>query len=103
MIWRRVFTGVLSTALLLSFGMWGGARHAASAGLKSESTKRFVPGRVLVRFRDDVSSFRAYQAIAESNASSRAELSGINTHVVEVPGVGREEEYLKHFLARPEV
>jgi len=83
--------------------MWGGARQAASAGLKPESTGRFVPGRVLVRFRQDVSSFKAFQAIAESNAWSRAELPGINAHVVEVPGVGREEEYLRHFLARPEV
>jgi len=49
------------------------------------------------------SSFKAYQAIAESNAWSRAELPGINAHVVEVPGVGREEEYQRHFLNRPEV
>ncbi|HKG14835.1 MAG TPA: S8 family serine peptidase [Pyrinomonadaceae bacterium] len=70
---------------------------------KSKGARRFVQGRVLVRFRKEVSAYRAYQAIAESNAWSSAELSGVHAHVVEVPGVGREEEYLKQFLSMPEV
>lgn len=79
------------------------ARRARGESPSEAREKDFVPGRVLVRFRREVSSHKAYASIARSSARSGAELSRLNVHVVELPGAGDEEAYLRHFLSLPEV
>ena len=105
---RRIATCVVLLAFLMACAL--PALSGAQGGLlksdvKAQVSRResFVPGRVLVRFRSDVSSYGAYRRVAESNAWSRGELPALGVHVVELPETGNEEEYVKRFLSMPEV
>ena len=69
----------------------------------AEGSKPFVPGRILVRFRPDVSARTVRDLIAATGAVQTGELPHIGVQVVEVPPGASEESFARVIRARPDV
>jgi subtilisin family serine protease len=64
---------------------------------------RFVPGRVLVRFRSEIGSDQARQIIAGLGARDADEIAGTGVHILDLPSQADEAAFAHAFGARAEV
>ncbi len=64
---------------------------------------RHVPGRILVKFNDDVSDEQAARVLGSVRGRSQGRLHERGAHIVAVPSNGNEEALVQELAARPEV
>jgi len=97
----------LTMAVLISF-----TTHSVTAQkgrlihthpLSSEQQSSFVPGRLLVGFRPDVTPDHARQIIAALGTRDAREIPEIGLHVVELPYQASEAAFQRTFKSRSEV
>jgi len=96
----------LSLSVLLVMGcMWGKVHTslAQSQGGPVQAGPSFVPGRLLVQFRPEVTKSRGRRLIAQAGASDAGEISGTGVRILELPAGADEEVFLHAFKSRPEV
>jgi thermitase len=67
-----------------------------------EQQFEFVPGRLLVKFRQDISQDHARQIIAALGARDADEIPETGVHVLDLPSQASEVAFLRAFKARPE-
>jgi len=65
--------------------------------------ERFVPGRLLVKFRENVASNHARNIIAALGAREAEEISNLGVHILDLPEDSNERAFASSFAARPEV
>src|ERR1051326_5265736 len=90
--------GFLSFALILLFLSF--PFHKVSAQKEKD---RFVPGRVLVKFRDGVGLDHARQIVAALGAREADELPGIGVMVLDLPEQADEKAFAHALTARNDV
>src|ERR1044071_10314748 len=97
---KKTFFAVsfLSFALILLFLSF--PLHKVSA---QKEKGRFVPGRVLVKFRDNVGLDHARQIVAALGARDADALPGIGVMVLDLPTETDEAGFAKAMSQRPEV
>src|ERR1051325_1595897 len=88
----------LSFALILLFLTF--PFHKVSAQKEKD---RFVPGRVLVKFRDSVGMDHARQIVAALGARDADELPGIGVMVLDLPDQADEKAFAHALSARGDV
>lgn len=95
---KILFISALSCALILlslTFPI-----HKVSA---QKEPDRFVPGRVLVKFRSDVGRDHAQQIVAALGAREADELPGIGVMVLDLPEQADESAFANALQRRPDV
>jgi subtilisin family serine protease len=76
----------------------------AQASVDNEQDKiRFVPGRVLVKFRQQTETFLRRDVLAEFGARQVGEIPGIGVQIVELPEGVSEADFVQTFKAMPDV
>jgi hypothetical protein len=95
---ERVFLSRLARLGLVAACAVTGWQPAAA-----QSTPDFVRGRLLVKFRPEVSSEHARAVVTGFQARIREELPRIGVQMIELPAPASETAYLNAFQARPEV
>lgn len=65
--------------------------------------ENFVPGRVLVGFRDNVLPDHARNVIAAVGARDNGEISGLRVHVIDLPEEADEKGFAEALANRPEI
>jgi len=65
--------------------------------------ERFVPGRVLVKFRSNIGLDHARQIIAALGARDADEIPGLGVHILDLPYQASEVALTQTFASRPEV
>lgn len=70
---------------------------------RAEPGVRFVPGRVLVKFRSNIGRDHAQQVIAGLGARDAAEIPNIGVHILDLPYQASEMAFVHAFEKRPEV
>ena len=105
----RAAIAIMSLALVMT-GMlipgFSGFRSTANAQSQTESAKinyPFVPGRVLVKFRPEITRSRSRRMIANTGALDASEIPGIGVHIVELPAAADEAAFANVFKSQPEV
>src|SRR5262249_17943223 len=68
--------------------------------LGNAPAERFVPGRILVKFNDDVLPAHARNIIAALGARDADEIPGIGVHVLDLPSQADERAFKKRFQAQ---
>lgn len=86
-------------------GLPSSPRTTASAAVSKPhaSSKRFVAGRVLVRFHAGVGNARRSRLLRAMGATVRKEIPGARVHIISLPPALDEEDALALFRSRPEV
>jgi subtilisin family serine protease len=69
----------------------------------SQEEFKFVPGRLLIGFRPEITSDYARQIIAALGVRDAGEIPNLGVHVLELPYQASEAAYVQQFKARPEV
>jgi thermitase len=99
--------GVATLATLL---LTIGSRLPAASAQKSVNkyrpvgqSERFVPGRVLVKFRENIMPDHARNIIAALGARDADELPGIGVHILDLPEQADEAGFAQAMAQRPEV
>jgi hypothetical protein len=87
----------------LSFLRYVALAFACAAVMPAQQPSAFVRGRVLVHFREFVSSAQAKNVVAGMRARSIGEIPQIGMHIVELPSNASETAYLNAFRQRSEV
>jgi thermitase len=77
--------------------------HAQKIKFTPDSAERFVPGRVLVKFREDIVPAHARNIIAALGARDAEEIPNIGVHILDLPYQANERAFLSAFKAQPEV
>jgi thermitase len=93
---------VMALALLTSVA----TKQYAHAEKNRETTERateFVPGRLLVKFHDDILPDQARQIIDVLGARDADEIPNIGVHILDLPYQASESAFAHAFEARPEV
>jgi subtilisin family serine protease len=105
----RTANTILSLALLIT-GMLIPESSVLTPSVKAQSQTEsaqvnypFVPGRVLVKFRSDVTRSRSRRVITRAGSSDAGEISGIGVHLVELPAAADEAAFVNVFKSQPEV
>src|SRR5262245_42951254 len=65
--------------------------------------QQHVPGRVLVKFRDQADKGRIDNLISQMGASIDGQIPGVGIHILHLGSEGAEEAVAKAFANRPEV
>jgi thermitase len=103
---RMIFATCLA-AVLVSLATAGFTSRQAKAEIQkvigSEPIDQFVPGRLLVKFHDEVLPDRARNIIAALGARDADEIPHIGVHILELPYQANETAFAQVFQARPEV
>src|SRR5215218_7258681 len=108
----RVVWGVLLTALLIvgltclrtGRAQESGSDHSGPAVSQAgRPADRFVPGRILLKFRAGTSDARARGLLASYGARAASRIPGIDVHVVNLPESAIEGHFVQAFSALPEV
>ncbi len=94
---------VLTLAVLLSAVLSSTRVRAARGETAFEPGYQFVPGRVLVKFREGIGADHARQIIAALGARDADEIANIGVHVLDLPYRASESAFVQSFEARPEV
>jgi thermitase len=68
-----------------------------------DQSGEFVPGRVLVKFREGIGADHARQIIAALGARDADEIPHIGVHILDLPYEASETAFAQAFQARPEV
>lgn len=93
--------------LLLVFALllpnnWSASSAETHKGT-GQSQLEFVPGRILVQFRSNVSSNQAQDVIAAAGAHQAGEIPQIGIRILELPNSANEHAFARAFRSRPEV
>lgn len=94
---KCVFAGVF-LALLASIPIL-----PVSSQTQTQQPRRFVRGRILVKFKSRTDPAHARQIIATLGARDANEIPGAGVHLVELPYQANENAFAKTFAARAEV
>jgi len=76
--------------------------YANVASPASEQSE-YVPGRILVKFKDGVTKEKKDKFIKDYNLKEKSEITQIGLKVLELPGQGTEKEYEKAFKENKDV
>src|SRR5689334_20406736 len=71
--------------------------------LAAQPARKFVPGRLLVKFRPGVGQSQSDQLLASLQSRRAREISGASVHVIDLPARANEAAFLNVFKNRPEV
>ena len=88
-----------TASVLLSFL----SSRQVAAKTTPKLAQKFVPGRVLVKFKSDIASDRARQVIAALGARDADEIPGIGVHILDLPPQASEVAFANAFKARADV
>jgi thermitase len=103
---RMIFATCLA-AVLVSLATAGFTSRQAKAEIQkvigSEPMDQFVPGRVLVKFHDEVLPDQARNIIGALGARDAGEIPNIGVHLLELPSQAREMAFVHAFREWPEV
>ena len=95
---------LLITGILIQrFSVLTPTAKAQSQTESAQVNYPFVPGRVLVKFRSEVTRSRSQRVITRAGASDAGEISGIGVHMVELPAAADEAAFVNAFKSQPEV
>jgi thermitase len=94
---------LISGSLIPEFSVLTPTAKAQSQTESAQVNYPFVPGRVLVKFRSEVTRSRSQRVITRAGASDAGEISGIGVHMVELPSVADEAAFVNVFKSQPEV
>jgi subtilisin family serine protease len=101
---RGTAAGCLTVLLLIVFVVSrDGTSQAYSPKKGHQANGPFVPGRVLVQFRQELLAVRSHDVIAEEGGRDSGEIGETGVHIVELPSGVDEEAFLQAFQSRPEV
>src|SRR5437762_13708092 len=90
----------IASRSLLGLGLVCQALWAQTDGVSQPS---FVPGRILVKFKDGVEDGRARGLLAAQNALGTDVLSDIGVHIVQLPPNADEQAFANAFKGLDEV
>ena len=94
----------LTLLLLMSFPKGSiDTLHAQAPGDDEQGKVRFVPGRVLVKFRQQTRSFRKREILSGLGADKVGEIAGIGVQIVRLPEGASEVDLVQVFKAMPDV
>ena len=79
------------------------ARAEKNQANHTEPAAQFVPGRLLVKFRDDIMPAHARNVIAALGARDASEIPNIGVHILDLPYQASEQAFVNAFKARAEV
>jgi len=99
---RPLFLGSLVFLLLCISSALAQAPSRARSG-NQPTNREFVPGRILVKFNNDVAADQAHEALAVQQSRCAGEIADIGVHMVELPAGAVEAAYLHAFQQRPDV
>lgn len=94
---------VVALAALLSAGFSTTRARAERKKNTFEPGYQFVPGRVLVKFREAIGADHARQIIAALGARDADEIPHIGVHILDLPYQASENAFANAFQLRPEV
>ena len=77
--------------------------RAQAPGDDEQNRIKFVPGRVLVKFRQQTQTFRKREILSGFGARKVGEISGIGVQVVRLPEGASETDFVQAFKAMPDV
>src|ERR1051326_6885063 len=77
--------------------------HAKNQVNVQQSADQFVPGRVLVKFHDDILPAHARNIIAALGARDAGEIPNIGFHILDLPFQASEKAFVERFQAQAEV
>jgi subtilisin family serine protease len=77
--------------------------HAQKRINIAEAAEQFVPGRVLVKFHDDIVPAHARNIIAALGARDAEEIPNIGVHILDLPYQASEKAFVQAFQAQPEI
>lgn len=94
MLWKRsIFFA--SVVVLIALAQIARAQTAPTLG--------YVPGRILVQFRQGVLQDQVNNVLASLSARETEQIPQIGVHIVQLPSVGNEEAFVNAFRARSDV
>lgn len=91
---------VLSTGLTLNGTR---AQKEENHTQPSDGSEQFVPGRILLKFRSNITPHHARQIIAGLGAREADEIPGLGVHILDLPHQASEMAFVYAFRGRPEV
>ena len=97
---RKAAYLLLVFALLLP-NNWSASSAETHKGT-GQSLLQFVPGRILVQFRSDVSPNRAQDVIASAGAHQAGEIPQIGIRILQLPNSANEHAFARAFRSRPD-
>ena len=103
---RTIFTACVAAVLvcLITAGFTSRQAKAEKQNVnRPEPIDQFVPGRVLVKFRDDILPDHARNIIAALGARNAGEMANIGVHILDLPYQANEKAFVQAFQSRPEV
>jgi thermitase len=103
---KKIFCATLVAAAVASLAtanITSTTTHAEKQFPKQQEPHRFVRGRLLVKFHEDVAAEYARSVVAALGACDTGEISHIGVHVVELPAEASETTFLHSFENRQEV
>jgi subtilisin family serine protease len=77
--------------------------QAEKKNIVTELPEQFVPGRVLVKFHDNILPAHARNIIAALGARDASEIPNIGVHILDLPYQANEKAFVSAFQARSEV
>lgn len=77
--------------------------QAEKKNIVTEPPEQFVPGRVLVKFHDNILPAHARNIIAALGARDASEIPNIGVHILDLPYQANERAFVRSFQARSEV
>jgi thermitase len=104
---KRMIFATCVAAVLVCLATAGWTSRQAKAEKQNvnrpEPIDQFVPGRVLVKFRDDILPDHARNIIAALGARNANEIPNVGVHILDLPYQASETAFVQAFAARPEV
>jgi thermitase len=104
---KRMILATCVAVVLVSLATVGFTSRQAQAEKQKvnrpEPVDQFVPGRVLVKFHDDILPDHARNIIAALGARAADEIPNIGVHILDLPYRASEAAFVQAFQARPEV
>jgi len=103
---KRIVTATCVASLLALLLISGSPTikvRAQKNPYRLRQVENFVPGRVLVGFRDNVLPDHARNVIAALGARDSGEISGLRVHVIDLPEEADEKGFAEALVNRPEI
>src|SRR5712671_2609127 len=77
--------------------------HAEKKNIVAEPAEQFVPGRVLVKFHDNIVPAHARNIIAALGARDASEIPNLGVHILDLPYQANERAFVSAFRGQAEV
>src|SRR5258706_2317812 len=77
--------------------------HAEKKNIVTEPAEQFVPGRVLVKFHDNIVPAHARNIIAALGARDASEIPNLGVHILDLPYQANERAFVSAFRGQAEV